>query len=377
MKKISRRDFLATGGMLAGAAMLPGGAEATAAGKKNDRVMLARKAGPTLKFRPDGKFKILQFTDTHYISSKPELSNPMLDDMRRYIEIEKPDLIMHTGDTIYTDMDMASFEILLRPIAEAGVPFAICWGNHDHGNGPGGSEFTRLMQERVEKEPMNEGFTVPGLPGYSNFALPILPSKGGNKPAAMVYGFDSLDVARDSFDFDHVFSAETPELPGSGWITTKQIRWYEAVSEQTTRENGGVPVPSYSFFHIPFPEFADAYDYRWTRIIGDHYESVSRPQINSGLYLSMLEHQDMVGVFVGHDHDINMLMDYKHGIKLVFGQCTGRSGAYSHLPDGYGCRVIELTEGQREFTTWIRLAKGGTKYHIDTFKIVCDTHSGK
>ena len=88
MKKISRRDFLATGGMLAGAAMLPGGAEAMAAEKKNDRVMLARKAGPTLKFRPDGKFKILQFTDTHYISSKPELSNPMLDDMRRYIEIE-------------------------------------------------------------------------------------------------------------------------------------------------------------------------------------------------------------------------------------------------------------------------------------------------
>ena len=370
MKKISRRDFLAASGMMAGAAMLPGGVASAADKKKDDRVVLSGKAGPTLRFRADGKFKILQPPNTHYNSSKPELSDPMIDDIRRYIEIEKPDLIIHTGDIIYTDYDIPSFEKILKPIAEAGIPFFITWGNHDH-------DFSPEMQKRVEKEPMNEGFPVPGLPGLSNFALPILPSAGGNKPAAMVYSFDSLDVAANSYKFDPQFSAERPEIPGSAWITREQIHWYEAVSEQTTRENGGVPVPSYSFFHIALPEFSEAYDYRWTRIIGEHYESSGRAQLNSGLYVSMLDHKDMVGVFCGHDHDINMIMDYKHGIKLVYGQVTGRSGAYCHLPESYGCRVIELTEGEREFDTWIRLYNGDTEYRVNSGKMVTDTHSGR
>jgi hypothetical protein len=85
----------------------------------------------------------------------------------------------------------------------------------------------------------------------------------------------------------------------------------------------------------------------------------------------------MVGVFCGHDHDINMIMDYKHGIKLVYGQVTGRSGAYCHLPESYGCRVIELTEGEREFDTWIRLYNGDTEYRVNSGKMVTDTHSGR
>lgn len=377
MAKISRRTFLAAGGMMAGAAILPGGLEAAAMGKKNERVPLSAKSGPVLRFRPDGKFKILQLTDTHYIASKPELSNPMLDDIRNYIRIERPDLIIHTGDTIYTDMNMEAFETLMKPIFESGIPFAVTWGNHDHADGPDGMQFRADMQKRVEREPTNEGFPVPGLPGFSNFALPVLPSAGGSKPAAMIYGFDSLDTAADSYQYEPQFSAERPEIPGSAWITRDQIHWYEAVSEQTTRENGGVPVPSYSFFHIPFPEFSEAYTYRWTRIIGEHYESSGRPQINSGLYLSMLDHKDMVGVFCGHDHDINMIMDYKHSIKLVYGQVSGRSGAYCHLPEGYGCRIIELTEGEREFDTWIRLASGDVEYKVNSGKMVSDTHSGR
>ena len=345
--------------------------------KKNPRVMLSARSGPELRFRPDGKFKILQLTDTHYIASKPELSNPMLDDIRNYIKTEKPDLIIHTGDTIYTDMNMAAFETLMAPIFESGIPFAVAWGNHDTGGEPDSFQFRAEMQARVEKEPSNEGFTVPGLPGYSNFALPVLPAAGGAKPAAMLYCFDSLDNAPHCYDFSNIYSSEVPEIPGDGWITRKQVRWYEEVSEQTTRDNGGVPVPSYSFFHIPLPEYRDAYSYRWTRSIGEHYEGSGGAMLNSGLYLSMLDLKDMVGVFCGHDHDINTVMDWKHGIKLVYGQCTGRSGAYCHLPEGYGCRVIELTEGEREFDTWIRLASGEVEYRVNSGRMVSDTHSGK
>ena len=103
------------------------------------------------------------------------------------------------------------------------------------------------LQKRVEQEPLNEGFTVRDIPGYSNYALPIL-SSTGNKEAAIVYGFDSN---KDS---------SIQQVKGRNWITREQIKWYERMSEDYTKKNGGIPLPSYSFFHIPLPEFKIAYE---------------------------------------------------------------------------------------------------------------------
>jgi hypothetical protein len=66
----------------------------------------------------------------------------------------------------------------------------------------------------------------------------------------------------------------------------------------------------------------------------------------------MKEMRDILGIFVGHDHDNDYAVDWK-GILLAYGRYTGGNTVYNNLANG--ARVIELTEGEKGFKTWIRL----------------------
>ena len=72
---------------------------------------------------------------------------------------------------------------------------------------------------------------------------------------------------------------------------------------------------------------------------------------------------DVMGVFVGHDHDNDYAVMW-HGILLAYGRYTGGNTVYNHLPNG--ARVIVLKEGQRTFDTWIDLA-GGQQVNRSTY----------
>jgi len=62
----------------------------------------------------------------------------------------------------------------------------------------------------------------------------------------------------------------------------------------------------------------------------------------------------VLGVFVGHDHNNDCAADM-FGICLAYGRRSG-FGAYGSVP--LGARVIELTDGRREFDSWIRVMDG-------------------
>ena len=47
-----------------------------------------------------------------------------------------------------------------------------------------------------------------------------------------------------------------------------------------------------------------------------------------------------------------------NGILLGYGRYSGGNTVYNDIPGGNGARVIELTEGERTFNTWIRIAGG-------------------
>ena len=55
---------------------------------------------PDLKFNSNGKFKILQLTDTHYVSGDPR-SERALKNVAEMLDTERPDLVIHTGDVIF------------------------------------------------------------------------------------------------------------------------------------------------------------------------------------------------------------------------------------------------------------------------------------
>lgn len=133
-----------------------------------------------------------------------------------------------------------------------------------------------------------------------------------------------------------------------------QIDWYAKQSAGYTARNGGVPLPSLAFFHIPLPEYAEAWKHNVS--YGNKMEDVCSSRINSGLFAAMVENGDIMGTFVGHDH-INDFWSEHHGIRLCYGRASGHN-TYGREGFPRGARVIRLRQGERGFETWLRLEDG-------------------
>jgi 3',5'-cyclic AMP phosphodiesterase CpdA len=288
---------------------------------------------PVLQFDAEGKFKIVQFTDIHYIEGNPK-SEPAIERIHEVLDAEKPDLIIVTGDVVFGKPADKSMRSVLNAIAAKRIPFAVLFGNHD-------DEFDLTRTELyniIKSYPYNRTATVEGLSGVGNCILPV---KGKNgQTAAVLFCFDS-----------NAYSA-IADVEGYDYIKFDQINWYRENSAALTRANGGTPLPSLAFFHIPLPEYGFAAADEEAVLIGTRKETSCPPELNSGLFAAIKEMGDVMGTFVGHDHDNDYAVMYK-GILLAYGRFTGGNTVYNHL--GNGARVIELTEGERTIKTWIRL----------------------
>lgn len=289
---------------------------------------------PTLQFNQEGKFKIVQFTDVHYIHGDPK-SDVAIERINEVLDAEKPDLVMLTGDIIFGKPAEEGLRHVLSQVSKRKIPFAVTFGNHDDEHGISRQELLTITRS----VPGNLTNTVEGLSGVTNFILP-LQSKDGKKNAAILYTFDS-----------HAYS-QIKEIKGYDYIKFDQIAWYRRMSTEFTRQNGGTPLPSLAFFHIPLPEYNQAASDENAQLYGIRREKACAPELNSGMFASMREMGDIMGTFVGHDHNDDYAVAWK-GIVLAYGRYTGGDTVYNDLPNG--ARIIELTEGERGFRTWIRL----------------------
>jgi hypothetical protein len=299
-----------------------------------------------LRFNPDGKFKIVQFTDTHWVPGNPA-SQETVDRMNEVLDAEHPDLVIYTGDIAYGPPAREGFEKCLEPAISRGIPFAVTLGNHDDEHDMTRGEIYSMIGDM----PGNLTGTVPGVSGVTNFALPIT-QRDGSRTAFVIYGFDSLAYS------------PLKEVKGYDWIKHDQIEWYRRCSADLTGRNGGEPLPALSFFHIPLPEFNEAASDEGAKLIGTRGEKAYSPDVNSGLFTAMLEAGDVMGVVVGHDH-VNDYAALWKGILLLYGRYTGGATVYNDIPGGNGARVIELTEGKRSFRSWIRLSGNRVVSTID------------
>lgn len=289
-----------------------------------------------LQFNEKGEFKIVQFTDVHFKYRNPA-SDAALKRIGEVLEAERPDLVVFTGDVIYAPPADTAMRAVLSCVADRKIPFVVTFGNHDDEQGKTRAELydvIRSLPYNIQPDRGNEE-----SPDY----VLTVRSSDGKKDAALLYCLDT-----------HSYSRMT-DVKGYDWLTFGQVEWYRQQSAAYTAANGGVPLPSLAFFHIPLPEYNEAASDENAILIGRRMEKACAPVLNTGMFTAMKEAGDVMATFVGHDHDNDYSVMWK-GILLTYGRYTGGNTVYNHLPNG--ARVILLKENARTFTTWLRL-KGG------------------
>ncbi|MDR3251415.1 MAG: metallophosphoesterase family protein [Tannerella sp.] len=304
------------------------------------------------RFSDNGKFKIMQVTDTHIRAvSNPDFSKESTDMLNRVLDAEKPDLVIFTGDVVTEKPYRKGLDFILEPVISRKIPWVVLFGNHDEEQDLSRKE----MSDLIESYPYHAGKMkkLKNVTGYGNFVLEI---KGhdGNKTQALIYCMDS-----------RAYSDRKPVIDGYAWFAHDQVVWYRKTSEKYTSKNNNVPLPALAFFHIPLPEYNEV-TRKDRKVVGDKQENNCPPDVNSGMFLSMVEKGDVMGTFVGHDHVNDYIFNYC-GIALAYGRFSGSKTTYNSPKDGAaiknGARIIELTEGQRGFHTWIRLDASSNVIH--------------
>ena len=292
----------------------------------------------SIKFNESGEFKIVQITDTH-INLDKESNLDVFDRVKKIVGIEKPDLVVLTGDIITGSEPQEGYLIFEKLFTEANVPWAVVFGNHD-------AEHTKISREELADFIQQRNLCVNNdseeTDGNSNFVMTL--SGKTDDTEALLYFMDS-----------NAYSTLKPLVGGWGWFTYKQVGWYREKSAQFTASNGGKPYPALAFFHIPLPEYINAWSNETVKPVGVKNEDECSPEINTGMFAAMLECGDVMGTFVGHDH-INDYIGVHYNIALAYGRVSKKmKGEDDPLAGG---RVIVLKEGQRSFDTWIRDMNG-------------------
>ena len=295
------------------------------------------QADERLTFRPDGTFKILQLTDLHLQLFRPAQVADVFARMDSIVRWEDPDLITVTGDLIYSTPADSMMQPIIDRLDTYKRPWVIVYGNHDHEHGRTLAELASLIVRG--KHTLN---TLAPSGTLADIEIPVGDS-------AYLFFLDSHAYSTDPVDYSNFSYA---------WFTDEQVQW--------VRETAGKhpDKPSIAFFHIPFPEYADA-----AKPVGepDRTKIINRPDFlgtfgewvccgkyNPGMFDAMKE-SGFTATFCGHDHDNDYAASY-NGMLLAYGRYSGSNGEYNHLPKG--ARIIVLHQDTPTIDTWIREGSG-------------------
>ncbi len=299
----------------------------------------------------NGRFKIMQVADIQELTRIDPDSVKLL---TLALKQEKPDLVVFTGDQVYglhpffrlgdtRGKITATLKAILAPLEEAGVPFAVTFGNHDDQCGISNAEQAAIYAE----SPLYVSGDYRSADDRGTCRVPLF---GEDGHAFDVYLIDSNGQE----------SATGAYLP----VKEEQMEWFQAERKKTEKTDGK-RVPALVFQHIPVPEFYDVLQRvpRGTKgaveafrthknefyVLPDEVaaqggflgESPAIPDRNSGEFDVMKEDGKVLGILVGHDH-ANSFVAEKDGIKLIF---TQGCGFHVYGPKRQrGVRVITLDE---------------------------------
>ena len=321
------------------------GTAVPAYGQKNEEVRIAKE----LKYRKDGKFKIVQFADTHYIAGDAR-SERSLKNVIEMLDAEKPDFVIFTGDVIFGSPAGKSAREILQPLVDRKIPFAVTLGNHDSDFELSRSEIYMVFRSTPGNVNTPDDM---GLHGCSNDILTLAGPDGVDR---VFYLFDSGN--RDC----------VAGVNSWGYVHSDQIEWYRKASRYFASQNGGKPVPAIAFQHIPVPEYNQAMLDKHDKarfMKGNLGEEPASPVFNSGQYVAMREMGDVQAMVTGHDHNNDFVLMWQ-GFFFIYGRYSGCDTVYNDLTPS-GARVFEFTAGDNGFRTWVRIDGGAVEQDIYLF----------
>lgn len=327
---LSRRSFLKSLALAAAGTAVGYPSPLIASGKTPHTVFSGNY--PNLTFNADGKFKILQFTDTHVVSDYAT-SKRALENVREMLDKERPDLIIHTGDIIFSSPARDNLKKVAEVIESFEIPWAVALGNHDEECGLSRNDvydYLLTFDHNINTP------RIEGIDGASNGLITLSGHEDGRKKW-IIYLFD------------------TGREYNGGWGTMKksQIDWYVKESTRLRKENGGSPLPAMSFNHIPFCEYKNAFGSKSSKFKGNFREDICCPNTNLGIYEQIRNMGDIRTMVCGHDHDNDFIAQWDNRY-FIYGRFSGCNSVYNNLKPN-GCRLFELTEGSEGYRTYIRV----------------------
>lgn len=275
-----------------------------------------------LKFN-GGSFKIMQIAD---VQENYPLNEDTLKLIELSVEKEKPDLVIFTGDQISgysacykNDCETkvkSAINGFLAPLVKRNIPFTFTFGNHDDD-----CKMSKAAQADY----------------YESFPNCIM----GQNRCVQDRGTHFLTLKDSKGEKDiyalYIIDSNKKEADGSySPVKEEQLTWLQKARE----ENGYLP--ALAFQHIPVPEYynllkkvsfftkgrVEAYKSRKNTFYilpgseGFMGETPAVPEINSGEFDVLKSHGDILGLFVGHDHN-NSFVRNLEGIDLGYTQGAG------------------------------------------------------
>lgn len=318
-----------------------------------------------LKFK-NGKIRVMQVSDPQDLQFiRPTMVRMLNTAYDKY----NPDLILLTGDNIlgnhlcdarigsrlvindkageYEAMRVA-IDKLVSHIEQRKIPFAMLYGNHDDRN-----SFTKDEQADIYRGySYNLGLDDNDSPDCATYNIPIYSEDG----AQVKFNIWMLDSAWHDKEQDKCFEFVKPEA----------IEWYKKKSALLKAENGGKPVPSLMFQHIPMLEQLELIEecdktvkgavkgpegkfFKLKAgvpgIMGEYPCTVEK---KTGQLEAIKECGDVKAVVFGHDHQ-NCFIGTVDGIELIQTPCA----SFRCYGNRYrGVRVFDIYEDGTYETTF-------------------------
>lgn len=277
------------------------------------------------------EFKILQLTDIHFGFSvfSRKKDEKAKGDIQKLIEITHPDFIAITGDSIFPYLPKSGTRDNIRQAHKFieffdgfKIPYSLVFGNHDIEMGSKGSkDEIATIFESGKYSVFSKGRSE--LTGMGNYQVNLVNS-AGNVFSSLIF-LDS-NMYRDGWFYS-----------GFDCIREDQTKWCMESLRKTKNEFPDC-YHAFAFFHMPLPEFKEAYR---RMKLGDpevqyHFGSIGEEEDYFGIskyqpdfFEAAVDNGLIRGIFCGHDHLNTLSLTFKN-IRMTYGMSIDYLG-YKHI----------------------------------------------